>query len=243
MASAQSLIQTSLELLGVYAPGEVMTAADSSRGLQVLNAMMDQWSNDSLFCYAILEQSCPLVVGQNQYTVGPGGYVNGPRPLKIIEGPVSAYIMDENNNRYPVEVIPQDRWNMIGLLTNTSNIPDTIFYDPQYPLGIINVFPTPNQGNTLYFDSYLQLSDFTGLTTAMSLPSGYESAIYHNLAIALKPFFKDAQIDPIIIQLASDAKASIKRTNMRPNIANYDAEIVSRASPNYNIYRDSTAGR
>lgn len=243
MATAQSLIQTALELLGVYAPGEVLSASDSSRGLQVLNAMMDQWSNDSLFCYAILEQQCPLVVGQNQYTVGPGGNVNGPRPIKVIEGPVAAYIMDGNQNRYPVQVIPRDRWNAIGLLTNTSNIPDTIFYDPQYPLGIINVFPTPNQGNTLFFDSYLQLSDFALLTTSMSLPPGYESAIYHNLAIALKPFFKDAQIDPLIIELASQAKASIKRSNMRENIANYDAEIVSRASPTYNIYRDSTAGR
>lgn len=243
MATAQSLIQTALELLGVYAPGETMSAADSARGLQVLNAMMDEWSNESLFCYAILEQSCPLVVGQSQYTVGPGGNVNGPRPLKIIEGPVAAYIMDVNNNRYPVAVIPQDRWNMIGLLTNTSNIPDTMFYDPQYPLGIINLFPTPNESNTLYFDSYLQLSDFANLTTAMSLPRGYESAIYHNLALHLKPFFKDAQIDPLIIQLASNAKAAVKRTNIRENIANFDAEIVSRAAPTYNIYRDSTAGR
>jgi hypothetical protein len=243
MTSAQGLIQTALELLGVYAPGETMSAADAARGLQVLNAMMDQWSNDALFCYAILEQQCPLVVGQNQYTVGPGGNVNGPRPLKLIEGPVAAYIMDANANRYPVAVIAQDRWNAIGLLTNTSNIPDTLFYDPQYPLGILNVFPTPNQGNTLYFDSYLQLSDFANLTSTMSLPTGYESAIYHNLAIALKPFFTATQLDPVVIQLASNAKASIKRTNMRPNIANYDAEIVSRASPTYNIYRDSTAGR
>src|ERR1700744_536055 len=136
MATAQSLIQTALEQLGVYAPGEVLSAADSSRGLQQLNAMMDSWSNETLICYAIQEQSYPLVVGQNQYTIGPGGNFNGTRPLKIIEGPVSAYIMDENSNRYPMEVIPQDRWNMIGLLTNTSNIPDTLFYDPQYPLGI-----------------------------------------------------------------------------------------------------------
>jgi len=243
MATAQSLIQTALEQLGVYAPGETMSAADSSRGLQLLNAMMDSWSNESLSCYAIQEYSCPLVVGQNQYTVGPGGDVNNTRPLKLIEGPVAAYIMDENQNRYPVAVIPRDRWNAIGLLTNTSNVPDTIFYDPQYPLGLLNVFPTPNQGNTLYFDAYLQLSDFTDLTTAMTLPSGYEAAIFSNLALWMKPFFKDAQIDPLIVDLASQTKAAIKRTNMRENIANYDAEIVSRASPTYNIYRDSTAGR
>jgi hypothetical protein len=243
MTTAQNLIQTSLEMLGIYAPGETLTAADASRGLQLLNAMMDSWSNESLACYAIQEQSLPLVVGKNQYTVGPGGNLNGTRPIKIIEGPVAAYIMDQNQNRYPVQVIPQDRWNMIGLLTNTSNIPDTIFYDPQYPLGIINVFPTPNESNTLYFDAYLQLTDFSSLTSPMSFPPGYEAAIFSNLAVWIKPFFKDAQLDPDVRELASKTLAAIKRTNMRQNIANYDAEIVSRASPTYNIYRDSTAGR
>lgn len=243
MATAQSLIQTALELLGVYASGEVMSAADSSRGLQVLNAMMDSWSNDSLFCYAIQETSFPLVVGQAQYTLGPGGQIDAPRPLKIITGPGAAYIQDTNLNNYPVEVIPRDKWNMIGLRTNTSNIPDTMFYDPQFPLGIINIFPVPLITYTVFFDAYLQLSDFADLTTTMTLPSGYEAAIYSNLAIWMKPFFKDAQIDPIILELASQTKGSIKRTNIRENVAIYDPEIVSRASPTYNIYRDSSPGR
>lgn len=243
MATAQSLIQTALEQLGVYAPGETLGDADAERGLQLLNAMLDSWSNESLACYAIQEYQLPLVVGQSQYTVGPGGNLNAQRPLKIIEGPVSAYIKDQNQNRYPVEVIPQDRWNMIGLLTNTSNIPDTLFYDPQYPLGIINLFPTPNQGNTLYFDAYLQLAEFGNLTTVMSLPPGYEAAIFSNLAVWMKPFFRDAQLDPDVREMASKTLASVKRMNMRQNIANYDAEIVSRATPTYNIYRDSTSGR
>lgn len=243
MATAQSLIQTSLEQLGVYAPGETLTDADAERGLQLLNAMLDSWSNESLACYAIQEQNFPLQVGINQYTIGPGGTFNGTRPIKVIEGPVAAYIKDQNQNRYPVAVIPQDRWNMIGLLTNNSNIPDTMFYDPQYPLGIINIFPTPNQSNTLYFDAYLQFSDFANLTTVMNLPPGYEAAIFSNLAVWLKPFFRDAQLDPDVRLLAMETKGIVKRTNMRENIANYDAEIVSRATPTYNIYRDSTAGR
>jgi hypothetical protein len=241
-STAQSLIQTSMELLGVYASGENMTAADSSRGLQVLNAMLDSWSNESLFCYAIQETSFPLVVGQAQYTIGPGGQINAVRPLRIIDGPGAAYIQDTNQNNYPVEVIPRDRWNMIGLRTNTSDIPDTLFYDPQYPLGIINIFPVPLISYLCFFDAYLQFSDFSALTSPMSLPPGYELAIYTNLAIMLKPFFKDAQIDPLIIEMASVSKATIKRNNIRSNTAVYDPEMVSRAAPTYNIYRDATGG-
>jgi len=239
MATAQSLIQTAMELLGVYASGEVLSDADAERGLQVLNAMLDSWSNESLFCYAIQETSFPLVVGQAQYTLGPGGQINATRPLRLIEGPGAAYIQDTNLNNYPVAVIPRDKWNMIGLRTNTSNIPDTLFYDPQFPLGIINIFPVPLITYTVFFDAYLQISDFASLVTVMSLPRGYEAAIYNNLAIWLKPFFKDANIDPIIIELASLTKGTIKRNNIRSNVAVYDPEIVSRATPTYNIYRDA----
>ncbi len=240
MATAQDIIQAALEELGVYAPGETMTNADASRGLWVLNAMLDSWSNESLFCYAIKETSFPLVVGQQQYTIGPGGQINATRPLRVIEGPGAAYITDQNNNIYPVGVIPQDQWNLIGLRTNTSDIPDTMFYDPQFPLGIINIFPVPLMTYTFTFDAYLQLSDFTGLTTALTLPPGYQDAIQHNLAIRLKPFFRDAQIDPLIVELASQTKAAIKRNNLRTNVAVYDAEMISRATPTYNIYRDRT---
>lgn len=246
VTTAQDLITKSLQQLRVYSSVETPLAADFQLGLDMLNAMLDSWSNENLFCYCIQEQSFPLVVGQNQYTIGPAALnpnVVGTRPLKIIEGPVGAYIMDANENRYPVEVIDRNRWNMIGLLTNTSNIPDTLFYDPQFPLGIINVFPTPNQSNTLFFDSYQQFSDFAQLTSTITLPPGYVAAIIPNLSIYLKPFFKTAVIDKEIVGLASDCRAAIKRTNARVLKATYDPEIVSRASPTYNIYRDSTAGR
>lgn len=240
--TARDMIQAALEELGVYAPGEVLSAADSSRGLTCLNGMLDSWSNESLFCYAIQETSFQLVVGQPQYTVGPGGTASQIRPLRIIEGPGAAYIQDTNQNNYPVAVIPRDKWNMIGLRTNTSNIPDTLFYDPQFPLGLINIFPVPLENYTLYFDAYLQFSDFATLDAAITLPPGYQDAIQHNLAIRLKPFFRDAQIDPLVIELASQTKAAVKRNNLRTNTAVYDPEIVSRAAPTYNIYRDATGG-
>ena len=238
MSTAQDLIQAAMEELGVYASGEVVTAADFSRGLWVLNGMLDSWSNESLFCYAIQETSFLLVPGQAAYTLGPGGQINAPRPLRVLDGAGVAYIQDTNLNNYPVSVIPRDMWNQIGLRANTSNIPDTMFFDPQFPLAIINIFPVPLLPYTMFFDAYLQLVDFATLTQVLSLPPGYQDAIQHNLAIRLKPFFKDAQIDPIIIELASQTKAAVKRNNIRSNVAGYDSEIVSRATPTYNIYRD-----
>jgi hypothetical protein len=240
MSTALDVIQAALEELGVYASGETITDADAARGLWVLNGMLDSWSNESLFCYSITEVTFPLVVGQQRYSIGTGGQINAQRPLRLIDGPGAAYITDYNQNIYPVSVVPQDVWNQIGLRSNTSDIPDTLFYDPQIPLGYINIFPVPLISYNLTFDSYTQLYDMPYLQAPIIFPSGYQDAIQHNLAIRLKPFFKDAQIDPIIIELASQTKAAIKRNNYRPNTAVFDPELISRATPTYNIYRDRT---
>lgn len=227
-------------MLGVYSPGETMSDADAERGLSVFNDMLDSWSNESLACYAVLEQSGTLIVNQQSYTIGTGGNFNVTRPMRINVGPGCARIRDASGSDYDMEVVPQEKWNLIGLKTNTSNIPDTLFYDPQFPLGIINVFPVPNIAYTMYWDSYLQLVNFANLSSTMALPPGYKRAFTTNLAVCLKPYFRDAQIDPLIILEAQERKGNIKRTNMRENIALMDPELVSRASPVYNIFRDKS---
>ena len=42
------------------------------------------------------------------------GDFNMTRPIRIIDGPGTAYIRDSNNNDYAVDVVPQDKWNMTG---------------------------------------------------------------------------------------------------------------------------------
>ena len=238
--TAQDLITDGLQLLQVYAPGEIISDADMERGFSVLNDMLDVWSNLTLTCYAINEQSLVLVPGQQQYTIGPGGYVNSTRPLKILDGPGTAYVQDTNGNNYPVTVVPQDQWNTYGnrSILVQSDFPDTLFYDPQFPLGLINLMPVPTIAYTLFFDSYLQLSDLSSLTTPLSLPPGYKRAIVTNLCISLKPYFKTGELDTMIVAEALKTLGDIKRTNMRSNVAEMDPELVSSANIQYNIYTD-----
>lgn len=238
MATAQDIIQDAFEKLGLYAPGETINAADGARGLTVLNDMMDSWSNESLTCFAIKEQHVTFTPGVFSYTIGPGGAVNDTRPLRLIDTPGSCYILDTNGNQYGVDVITQAQWNMRGSRNTNSNFPDVLFYDPQFPLGVLNFDPIPNIGYTAYFDSYLQLSDFTGLTSQIILPPGYKRSITFNLCIDLKPYYSTAVLDPDVREQAAISKADIKRTNLRPNTAVFDPEILSRAPGIYNIYND-----
>jgi hypothetical protein len=238
--TAQTIIQDAFELLQIYAPGEQAVAADLARGLSVLNDMLDNWSNLPLNCYYIVQNSFVLVPGQNQYTIGPGGNINTTRPVKVLDGPGAAYVQDFNGNNYNVAVVPLDQWNLYGNRSDeiVSDFPDTMWYDPQWPLGIVNVIPFPTIGYTFFFMSMQQFSDLTSLTSAFSLPPGYKRAVTTNLAISLAPYYKTAQLNPMIVAEALKTLGDIKRTNMRPNVALMDPELVSRAQISYNIYTD-----
>ena len=87
MTTAADVIQDALEKLSIYAPGEAATPPDLARGLTVLNDMLDSWSNDSLACYTILQQSLTFIPGQSSYTIGTTGTpdVMATRPLRIID--------------------------------------------------------------------------------------------------------------------------------------------------------------
>lgn len=241
IATASDLCLKALQMLGVYGGGAALSTDDGALMLDLLNSLMDNWSNYTLACYEITENSVVLVPGQNQYTIGPTGQINVTRPLKILTDPGTAYIQDSNGNNYPMQVVPRDKWNMYSNRSSliNSNFPNIMFYDPQFPLGVINITPYPNIAYTMYFDSMLQLGDFASLATTVSLPPGYNIAIYSNLAVLAHPFFLDQPINPAIPPIAAKTLGDVKRTNLRENYAVYDQELVSSAQVSYNIYTDS----
>ncbi len=245
MPAARDLITNAFVKARVYSPSEQVLDADIAQGFVILNQMIDQWSNESLMTYATSEQRALLIPGKWQYTIGSGGDLNMTRPLRIQGSPGSCYVVDSNGNRYNLEVVPQNRWNLIGNITQvTANFPNTLFYDPQYPLGIINLYPVPNVGWTLFFDSFLQIASFGSLGTMLSLPPGYERAIVDNLTLDLVPYFREEgfQVPPLWVRQAMLSKGNIKRTNIKEVIAGYDPELISRANGTYNIYTGSNRG-
>ena len=239
--SANDLITRSMRALQALGGGEVPSATEANDGLTALNAMLDSWSNENLTAYAVLENSFVLSPGTNSYTIGSGGVINVTRPLSITQ----AYVQDSVGNNFIMQILPRDKWNEIGdRSTNiTSQLPDTMFYDPQFPLGVINIFPTPLLGYTVFFDSLLHQTTFASLTTNLAMPPGYERAMVYNLAGEISNMF-GIPIPPAspgsknVGQLAMESLGNIKRTNIRENIADYDPSIVSRSYYTYNIFRD-----
>ncbi|MDA8249414.1 MAG: hypothetical protein M0Z28_09555 [Rhodospirillales bacterium] len=241
MTTALDLITDALNRIGVYAAGETISDADAEQALTTLNDMLDGWSNQSLACYAVQEQSFPMVAGVSAYTIGPGGTFNGTRPLKILDAPGRCYFQDENLINYALNVVDQTQWNLIAPRNIESTFPDTLFYDPQYPLGIINIYPVPLASYTLFFDAYLQLADLGSLTATMSLPPGYARAIKANLAVELWTYFKDGQPTPIHMRAAMSSLADVKRTNTRSQTARVAPGLGAGAHSWTNIYTDTAS--
>ena len=238
MPDALDIITDALQMIGVYSAGANVTDADAELGLSILNDMIDSWSNESLTTYAYQTNSFFLQVGIKTYSIGPGGTINTNRPIRVGDDAGSAYLLDQNQNKYPMDVVDQKTWNLRTTANVNSNLPDTLFYDPQYPLGLINIWPTPNMSYQCFFYSYLPLADFLTIDANFSLPPGYLLALKTNLAVAAFPYFKDGNISPIVALRADKALANVKRSNIRTVIAVYDGEIIARGQSTYNIRTD-----
>jgi hypothetical protein len=237
--TARSMIQDTLELMGVYDPGDQITAADAERSLSTLNDMLEVWSNEPLACFTWKQNNFTLIVNQSDYTIGPGGDIDSTRPMRVSNDPGSAFLTDQYGNKYPMDVLDQMAWNLRTSSAVNSNLPDTLNYVPETPLGIIRIWPIPSESYLCSFSSYQQLAGFTTLDTSESLPPGYRRAIVTNLALSLKPYFTSAKIDDLVVKEALETKGSIKRNNIRSKRSLYDPEIIARGSSTYNIKRDS----
>ena len=238
MPTAQQILTRSAKAIGYLGRTEVLTAQDANDGLDALNSLVQSWAGENLMSYANQTITHTLVPNTSSYSIGSGGDINTTRPDNITQ----AWIRDDNSLDYPMTILPQDRWNNIGMKSITSQIPTTLFYDPQYPLGVINIFPSPLQAYELRANAVQQLTAFSTMTHSLSVPPPYERAYILNCALELVTAGFPCQLsDRDYAQLmnnASEAKANLKRNNIKEVLAKYDDAIVSRSDATYNIYSD-----
>ena len=132
---------------------------------------------------------------------------------------------------YPVAVLNLENYEMIGLKTLSGPWPKAMYYQPSDPLGNIFVWPNPSQGEMHIFADTL----FTRYGTVYDnivFPQGYVLALRWCLAERLAPMYgkNDPTAMAMISKFAAQAKATLKRTNMRPIQASTfsDALLVGR---------------
>jgi len=75
MTQPYDIISRALKDIGALEAGETPTADAAQDAFDMLNDMIDQWSNEDMMLSYKTEIIFPIVSGQTQYTIGPGGQV------------------------------------------------------------------------------------------------------------------------------------------------------------------------
>jgi hypothetical protein len=133
---------------------------------------------------------------------------------------------------YPMAVLNYEDYALIGLKTLNGPWPKALYYQPAETLGNIFLWPNPAQGEVHMFCDTL-FARYSSLSDNIVLPQGYLMALRWCLAERLMPMYGKASPTQIemIMKFAGQAKATIKRTNMKPPpVARYaDALLVGRS--------------
>lgn len=228
MATALSMIARSMRLAGVIGKGESPDADEAADGLSALNTMLDSWQIDRLFVYQVVQSSHTWTAGAASKTIGTSGDFNVTRPKRI----ESAFIVDSSSLWYPLFIIDdREQYDSIVLKTTQSILPQYLFMDTAYPLGVIYLYPVPSAQVTLKLNTWQTLQSFSSLSTDLALPPGYQRAIEYSLAEEFGPEF-GANILPNVTKIAMESRAAIKSLNMPTLISRVDSGVVALGSLN-----------
>ena len=129
---------------------------------------------------------------------------------------------------YPVAVIGLDQYELIGLKTLNGPWPKALYYNPGDVLGNLFVWPNPSQGEMHIFVDTI-FTRYNTMYDDLAMPQGYTNALRWNLAERLMPMYGKSNATQIamIVGYANQAKANIKRTNMKPQQVSRTDDVIT----------------
>jgi hypothetical protein len=71
MTQPIDIISRALKDIGALEAGETPTSEAATDALDMLNDLIDQWSNEDMMVFNVTEIIFPVIAGQTQYTIGP----------------------------------------------------------------------------------------------------------------------------------------------------------------------------
>jgi hypothetical protein len=196
--------------------------------LLCLNDILENLSTERLSVWAASDLTYNTVPGQAQYTMGPGGNFNAPRPIAVLEG----YCV-VNSVSFPVRTIDQTKYNLLSNKTQPGQIIERMLYVPEFPLGVLTLWPVPNAivQLTVTAASPLEMQNVS-LVSVLTGPPGFAKMIRYNLALELCGEFQ-VPPDKLLVAIANDSKADYKRANIKTlQSSEYDSGLLGYGAAN-----------
>lgn len=231
---ASRLIVNALKRIGVIAGTETPPADIQQDALDRLNAMIDSWAIQRGTIQGTERFAYPLVSGQggplNPYLIGSGLQFNQVCPVWIDDAAITQGT-GASLTELPLYVAKSPaEYAAIIQKNSQSPIPTTLFYDGP-ATGKIFLWQVPNAttyGLALYVAvAVTQFANYN--TTSYTLYDGLQLAIETNLALHLLPDFprEGYQVDPMLMTLATQSLAYLKRLNLDPGLLQCDPALQS----------------
>ena len=206
-------------------PGEAIEGTEASNALTVINRLLAAFSMEWGLIQDVTVETFPLIVGKgtnlNPYTIGAGGDFNTVRPDKIFN---QKLYDSQSGIYYPLTMLSDNQYNSIPL-NSIESIVKAIFYDPQYPLGLIYTYPTASLTTyQLWLESYKPMAQFATLTSTMNLPGEYFEELVILLMDELAPEY-GYELSQKQERKVETVKDLMKARNFRRSTLTFDQAI------------------
>lgn len=195
--------------LGVIREGGSINHSQLTYGINKLNDLIDSLNLDNTFPYYNQQEEFSLVASTSEYTIGTGGTFNTTRPLEIKKATII-----KDNITYPVEIVDYQTWMDISDKTDETQLPYILYYETNFALGKIYLYPTPSEVVTLNIASEKQLGQYSSGDT-FTLPPGYKKALTDALTMELWEKYPDESIYDTLAAKASKSMGRIKGQNFK----------------------------
>lgn len=225
--------------IGVYASGEVPSAADATLALRKANEELDAWAARRMNAYSVAFTAYTLTPGHQPHLIGPGltapDFAADQRPVRI---EAAALILNNvtPNVDVPLNIRDDDWWANQRVKGITTTVPTDLYYSPDYPNGSLWLWPVPSFAYGIRLETWGLISQLANLGDSFSLPPGYKKAFVLSLAERLcRPFGRGAM--PDLAADASRARAAIQANNAgSPRIASADFGTRGNGRGAFNYY-------
>lgn len=234
MTTPVELINLALKQAGVLGMGQTATPEDIADSFKLLNMMLAQWSIRRNIVHQIVDTAF-IGNGSQTYTVGPGAQFNVSRPANL----VSAYCRQLGTPGLPVDY-PLDLLHSITdfsrlSLKTMASLPCAVWYDPQFPVGVLHVWPVPDSQYEVHIQSLAPIKNFDTAYDDLLLPGEYEEAIVLNLAARLCLHYT-LPVPAGLPELAKASLDAIRAGNIQVAQLRMPRGLANRGT--YNFYTD-----
>lgn len=215
MTTIQDIVNDAAIEIGILVAGSTLATNDEQWVLRKFNSFLNSLSIDGInFTGKQRDEALSLLSDTPSYTIGATGDFDTGRPTSIESGFIRI-----NGTDYPVKIKEMHEYDRLIDKSTRKGRPLTLYYDPVHSLGVIKVYPMPDQAYPLYITSIKNFvtTAYADIADTLALAAEYEELFVTNLAVRIAPRY-GRRVGAETKRTAITTLRNIRSNNMADNI-------------------------